>query len=79
MYAFLISPIHTTRPAHRILYFLLQLPSSLSEYRAVMVFFHGGGFCCGSGNASQCGPEYLMEGDIVLVTVNYRLGPLGKS
>ena len=41
----------------------------------VMVWFHGGGFV--SGQASMYGPEHLMDRDIILVTVSYRLGPLG--
>ena len=41
----------------------------------VMVWFHGGGFV--SGTASFYGAEHLLDKDIVLVTVNYRLGPLG--
>jgi carboxylesterase type B len=44
-----------------------------------MVWFHGGGFGFGSGNTDFYGPDFLLEGDVVLVTVNYRLGPLGKS
>ncbi|XP_069699397.1 venom carboxylesterase-6-like isoform X2 [Periplaneta americana] len=41
----------------------------------VMVWFHGGGFVSGAG--SFYGPEHLLDEDIVLVTVNYRLGPIG--
>ena len=41
----------------------------------VMVWFHGGGFA--SGQASMYGPEHLLDKDVILVTVNYRLGPLG--
>ncbi|KAK0074243.1 hypothetical protein PV325_008599 [Microctonus aethiopoides] len=45
--------------------------------KAVMVWIHGGGFLCGSGNDDVFGPDYLIEKDIVLITVNYRLGILG--
>ena len=50
---------------------------SFSEIKdlPVMVWFHGGGFV--SGQASMYGPEHLMDRDIILVTVSYRLGPLG--
>ena len=41
----------------------------------VLVWFHGGGFVCGS--ASYFGPDFLMEHDIILVAGNYRVGPLG--
>lgn len=42
-----------------------------------MVFFHGGGFMCGSGARFLYGPEHILDEDVILVTVNYRLGPLG--
>ena len=40
-----------------------------------MVWFHGGGFA--SGQASMYGPEHLLDKDVILVSINYRLGPLG--
>lgn len=43
----------------------------------VMVFIHGGSFIRGSGDDRYFGPSYMMDEDIVLVTLNYRLGPLG--
>ncbi|XP_034942575.1 esterase FE4-like isoform X2 [Chelonus insularis] len=45
--------------------------------RAVMVFIHGGGFNGGSGDEDFWGPDFLVEKDVVLVTMNYRLGALG--
>lgn len=42
-----------------------------------MVFIHGGGFKFGSGNSSLYGADYLVEKDVVVVTINYRCGPLG--
>lgn len=42
-----------------------------------MVFVHGGAFKVGSGNTDHYGPDYLVEKDIVLVTLNYRCGVLG--
>ncbi|CAH0719806.1 unnamed protein product, partial [Brenthis ino] len=41
----------------------------------VMVWIHGGGFTCGSGNFYE--PEFLIKKDVVLVTFNYRLEVLG--
>ncbi|XP_042148436.1 cocaine esterase [Ixodes scapularis] len=41
----------------------------------VMVFVHGGNF--ESGAASQYGPERLVDKDVVVVTINYRIGILG--
>jgi acetyl esterase/lipase len=43
----------------------------------VMVWIHGGGFFAGSGNPDIYGPDYFMDYDVIVVTVNYRVGPLG--
>lgn len=45
--------------------------------RAVMVYLHGGAFIMGGGASFFFGPGYLIEQNVVLVTFNYRLGPLG--
>ncbi|KAK2575833.1 hypothetical protein KPH14_007208 [Odynerus spinipes] len=45
--------------------------------RPVLVFFHPGGFYSLSGQSRFFGPEYIMDKDIVLVTVNNRMGTLG--
>lgn len=42
-----------------------------------MFFIHGGGYRFGSGSASLHGGDYLVEKDVVVVTINYRVGPLG--
>jgi para-nitrobenzyl esterase len=47
------------------------------EKRPVMVWIHGGGFTTGSGAmASYDGAALAREGAVV-VTINYRLGPIG--
>lgn len=46
-----------------------------ADPRPVIVFIHGGGF--ETGSAIEHGPEYLMERDVVLVTIQYRLGAFG--
>ncbi|XP_011864448.1 PREDICTED: esterase E4 [Vollenhovia emeryi] len=43
----------------------------------VMVWFHGGGWLTGAGHSEYYGPKFLLDHDLVLVTVNFRLGPLG--
>ncbi|MCX8571738.1 carboxylesterase/lipase family protein [Aminobacter sp. MET-1] len=44
----------------------------------VMVWFHGGATRNGHGGAAACnGSRLAREHDIVVVTANYRLGPLG--
>lgn len=46
--------------------------------RPVLVWIHGGGFTVGSGSQSAYDPAALVAcGDVVVVTVNYRLGALG--
>src|ERR1700679_1467152 len=46
--------------------------------RPVLVSFHGGGFTTGSGNAmGYDGAQLARFGDVVVVTVNHRLGPFG--
>ncbi|XP_073818275.1 juvenile hormone esterase isoform X2 [Musca autumnalis] len=58
--------------------FTMKLPKG--EYNPqmpVMVWLHGGGYSFGSGNTFLYGPDYLVAENVVLVTLNYRLGPLG--
>ena len=46
--------------------------------RPVMVWIHGGSFMTGSGSGGLYrGGLLAREGDVVVVTVNYRLGLLG--
>ncbi|KAE8740901.1 Carboxyl/Cholinesterase 45 [Frankliniella occidentalis] len=58
--------------------FTPQLPTTgRCKPMPVMVFIHGGGFRLGDGDFLY-GPDYLMDaGGLVLVTFNYRLGPMG--
>src|ERR1700719_4861160 len=53
-------------------------PALDGKRRPVMVWIHGGGFTIGaSSQALYDGSNLARRGDVVLVTVNYRLGPLG--
>ncbi|XP_062562253.1 juvenile hormone esterase-like [Armigeres subalbatus] len=46
--------------------------------RDVLVYIHPGGFYVFSGQSkNNAGPQNLMDRDVVLVTINYRLGSLG--
>ena len=48
--------------------------------RPVMFWCHGGGFAASSGSPLMYGGERLAQrGDVVVVTVNHRLGALGYS
>lgn len=56
--------------------FTKNLPSNDTiELKPVIAFIHGGGF--ESGTALNHRPEYLMDRDIILVTIQYRLGAFG--
>ncbi|KAB7500173.1 Carboxylesterase 1C [Armadillidium nasatum] len=50
-------------------------PSNTDANLPVMVFIHGGGFIC--GGASLYGPKALVNDEIVLVVIQYRLGVFG--
>ncbi|XP_033625264.1 cholinesterase 1-like [Asterias rubens] len=53
-------------------------PQNLSPNAAVMVFLHGGAYVFGSGSMPEyTGYPLVSVGDVILVTVNYRLGPFG--
>ncbi|XP_055855426.1 juvenile hormone esterase-like [Episyrphus balteatus] len=50
----------------------------LSASKTVMVYIHGGSNFLGTSHSElESGPGLLMNQDIVLVTMNYRLGALG--
>ncbi|KAM7359455.1 uncharacterized protein ACRADG_012788 [Cochliomyia hominivorax] len=50
---------------------------SLNSRKPVIVHLHAGGYYSGAGTSNRAGPENFMDRDIVLVTLNYRLGSLG--
>lgn len=55
-----------------------KLPDSDGNPKLPVLFWiHGGGFQFGNGNAFLYGPDYLIPENIILVTINYRLGALG--
>ena len=63
----------------------MQFPIQLnitanSDLLPVMLWIHGGAFYMGSGNGEndRFGPGYILDRDVVLITFNYRLGPLGE-
>ncbi|XP_017090713.1 esterase B1 [Drosophila bipectinata] len=43
----------------------------------VMVWIYGGGFQIGGASREIYGPDYFMKHDVILVTLNYRVGALG--
>lgn len=65
------------------LYLNVWRPKDEAEPRAVMVFIHGGAFTAGSSSQEQ-GPVRIYDGrrlsemqDVVVVTLQYRVGALG--
>lgn len=53
-------------------------PNMPVEPLPVMVWIHGGTFVTGSGSLpSYNGAPFVLRGDVIVVTINYRLGPLG--
>jgi para-nitrobenzyl esterase len=48
-----------------------------NEKLPVMVWFYGGGFLQGSGSLPSFVGETLAHRGVIVVTLNYRLGPLG--
>ena len=60
------------------LYLNIWKPSDSQEKRAVMVYIHGGGFVGGSSKEDLYnGSVIAKEGDVIVVTINYRVGILG--
>jgi para-nitrobenzyl esterase len=58
------------------LFLNITTPSVDVENRPVLVWIHGGSFASGSANEYD-GRVLSRQGDVVVVTINYRLGPFG--
>ena len=53
-------------------------PGADSAKRPVLVWIHGGAFTSGAGSlAWYSGDQFAASGDVVVVSINYRLGALG--
>ena len=60
------------------LYLNVWTPAADNKRRPVMVWIHGGAFILGSGSTPLYnGWRLAKRGDLVVVTINYRLGALG--
>ena len=59
------------------LYLNVWMPRARSAREPVLVWIHGGGFIGGSGSVPIYDGARLAAHGIVVVTINYRLGPLG--
>ncbi|MBT2572779.1 carboxylesterase/lipase family protein [Bacillus sp. ISL-51] len=60
------------------LYLNVFAPGSPGTNRPVMVWIHGGAFYLGAGSEPMYDGSVLAgQGDVIVVTLNYRLGPFG--
>ncbi len=70
--------IATHETSEDCLYLNVWTPAADSAKRPVLVWIHGGGNTVGAGSQPRVNGEHLARtGDVVVVTVNYRLGALG--
>lgn len=70
--------IHTGEISEDCLYLNVWTPAPDDGRRPVMVWIHGGGNTVGAGSQPRVNGEHLArQGDVVVVTTNYRLGALG--
>ncbi|ODM99620.1 Esterase E4 [Orchesella cincta] len=51
--------------------------TNLDTLKNVLVFIHGGGFITGTASSLLYGPDYLMDENVVVVSIQYRLGVFG--
>ncbi len=67
-----------SRPKSEDALFLNVWTPNVDGRRPVMVWIPGGAFQFGAGSTPWYdGTKFAVNGDVVLVTINYRLGPLG--
>jgi para-nitrobenzyl esterase len=59
------------------LYLNVWTPACDSAKRPVMVWIHGGAFVIGAGSQGIYNGKHLARRDVVVVTINYRLGAFG--
>ncbi|KAF5276537.1 hypothetical protein FQR65_LT03967 [Abscondita terminalis] len=60
------------------LYLNVYTPKRSTEFlKPVMFWIHGGAFLIGSGSTDIFSPDFLIHEDVVIVTINYRLGLFG--
>ena len=60
------------------LYLNIWTPACDTAKRPVMVWIHGGAFVTGAGSVGTYNGKHLaLDGDVVIVTINYRLGAFG--
>jgi para-nitrobenzyl esterase len=69
------SPFGVASTTEDCLYLNVYTPRDGAFLKPVMVYIHGGAFL--TGESDDYGPRRLLGRDVVVVTINYRLGALG--
>ena len=55
-----------------------NIPKSKSEkLKPVLVWIYGGRFLVGSASSKTYSPNFMLDHDIVMVSIQYRVGPYG--
>jgi para-nitrobenzyl esterase len=73
-----VSYLDVGKTSEDCLYLNVWSPATSPEERLpVMVWIHGGSFTTGAGSMAVYDGRNLAERGVVVVTINYRLGPLG--
>jgi para-nitrobenzyl esterase len=74
-----LGPLRVGKTSEDCLYLNVWTPADTPRDRLpVMVWIHGGSFTSGSGSMPiYAGDELARVGKVVVVTINYRLGPFG--
>lgn len=72
-----LDPTEKVEGAEDCLYLNIYVPvrEKAGNKMPVLFWIHGGAFQFGSG--MFYGAKYLMDSDVIFVTINYRLGPMG--
>jgi para-nitrobenzyl esterase len=73
-----LQPIQGLTMDEDCLYLNIWSPGADDHRRPVLVWIHGGGFMVGAGSDPAFdGKSFAEKGDLVVVTINYRLGAMG--
>lgn len=71
-----VGPAWIEQASEDCLFLNVYTPNPDSKARPVLVWIHGGGYFIGAG-IDQDGSGLAAQGDVVVVTINYRLGVFG--
>ena len=69
--------VHEEKQSENCLNLNVVTPALNDEKRAVLVYFHGGGFVAGNGSIVLGADRFVKDQNVVAVGVNHRLGLLG--